>query len=340
MLLGAPSALSGKGCGGHFPTDLRSTPYGFTVGTRLNPYRFTVFAYVVFFAVNSDRMGPYHLPGGAAVPKTDLVVKSNKLIEASYRLDLVEQRIILAAIVEAREKQQGLGDGFITIDAKRFQRTFGMGSDNVYRQLKEAMDTLFNRFIVIRDIHPESGHERVTKVRWISSASYIDGAGAVQLQFAQGIVPFVSRLETEFTSYRLEKIGGMSSAHAVRLYELLIQFLSAGKREIEIAWLKEMLQLGDEYPRLDNFKRRVIDVAVQQINAHSDIRVAYTQRKTGRAVTHLVFAITSADSKPAAKPKRPRITKQQIAHAARPGETEDQVFRRLLEERGQLRLVV
>ena len=223
--------------------------------------------------------------------KQAIVVKSNKLIEASYRLDLIEQRVILAAIVEARESRKGLGDGFITLEAKRFGQTFGMEEGSVYGQLKTAMDTLFNRFIVVRDTHPESGHERVSKIRWISKASYIDGAGMVQLQFGQDIVPYISRLEKEFTPYRLEKIGGMSSAHAVRLYELLVQYLSLGKREIEIAWLKDILQLTDEYKAIKDFKKYVIELGVHQINEHSDIAVSYTQRKTGRTVTHLIFDI-------------------------------------------------
>src|SRR5712692_5137130 len=103
-----------------------------------------------------------NLGSGMTTEKQVIVVKSNKLIEASYRLDLIEQRIILAAIVRARETQTGLGDGFITLEARRFGKIFGMEEGSVYGQLKDAMDTLFNRFIVVRDIHPESGHERVS----------------------------------------------------------------------------------------------------------------------------------------------------------------------------------
>lgn len=273
--------------------------------------------------------------------KQVVVVKSNKLIEASYRLDLVEQRIILAAIVEARETQAGLGDGFITLEAKRFGEMFRMDDGSVYGQLKEALDTLFNRFIVVRDIHPESGHERVSKIRWISKSSYINGSGMIQLQFGQDIVPYISRLETEFTTYRLEKIGRMSSAHAVRLYELLVQYLSIGKREIEIAWLKETLQLDGQYKAIKDLKKYVIDLAVTQINEHSDIAVSYTQRKTGRAVTHLIFQIKAKPEakKIADKPKKQVIDRDYVNLHARPGETYDQAFKRLLEEAGQLRLV-
>lgn len=274
-----------------------------------------------------------------ATEKQVIVVKSNKLIEASYRLDLIEQRIILAAIVEARETQAGLGDGFITLEAKRFGKMFGMEEGSVYGQLRDAMDTLFNRFIVVRDIHPESGHERVSKIRWISKSSYINGAGLIQLQFGQDIVPYISRLETEFTSYRLEKIGHMTSAHAVRLYELLVQYLSIGKREIEVAWLKETLQLDGQYKAIKDLKKYVIDVAVTQINEHSDIAVSYAQRKTGRAVTHLIFDIKAKPEpkKVSEKPKKQVIDRDYVNLHARPGETYEQAFKRLLEEAGQQR---
>jgi plasmid replication initiation protein len=261
--------------------------------------------------------------------KQTIIVKSNKLVEASYRLDLIEQRVILYAIVEARETQKGLTDGFVTIEAKRFACMFGMEGGAVYDQLKEAMKTLFNRFIVARDIHPESGKERVSMIRWISTASYIDGAGAVQLRFATDMLPYITRLETEFTSYRLEKVGRMSSVHAVRLYELLVQYLSIGKREIEIAWLKETLGIADEYPRMDNLKRRVLEPALAQINEHSDIRVSYTQRKTGRTVTHLIFDIKPEPKPAQAKQKGGKLTDAEIRKHARPGETWEAAHARL-----------
>lgn len=278
-----------------------------------------------------------------ATEKSVIVVKSNKLIEAGYRLDLIEQRIILAAIVEARETQKGLGEGFITLEAKRFAQTFGMEGGGVYGQLKEAMATLFNRFIVVRDIHPESGKERVTQMRWISSASYIDGAGAVQIRFAQDMVPYISRLETEFTSYRLEKIGHMTSAHAVRLYELLVQYLKIGRREFEVTWLKGALGITGEYKAIKDFKKWVLDVATAQINEHSDIEVSYTQRKTGRAVTHLIFAIKvkaiPKEESPTKSSRHTVIDRAYVEQRAHPGESYDQAYRRLLEEAGQRRLV-
>jgi len=263
--------------------------------------------------------------------KNDLVVKSNRLVEASYRITLVEQQIILYAICRSREEQRGLSSETpVTISALDFARQFGADEDRVYGQLKEAMNTLYSRSVIIHDIDPETKNPRVTKTRWISAASYIDGAGKIQIVFAPLIIPFIVRLEKEFTAYRLEKIGHMTSIHAVRLYELLVQYLSIGSRELEIKWLKETLQVADEYPRIDNFKRRVIDVAETQINTHSDIRVSYTQRKTGRNVTHLNFTIRP--EKVAPRPTKLVINRAYVEQHARPGESYDDAFRRLLVE--------
>lgn len=253
--------------------------------------------------------------------KKEMVVKSNRLIEASYRLDLVEQRIILAAIVAARDSEKGLGEGFLTIRSKHFAQTFGMGEGTVYDQLKAALQSLYQRSVTFYDIDPESGMERVTQARWISSASYINGTGTIQLRFASEMVPYITRLKPGFTQYRLERIGRMSSAHAVRLYELLTQYKECSERKIAIADLKSMLELDGEYDRLDNFKRRVIDVAVDQINEHSDLQVSYIQLKTGRFITDLMFKI---------KVKTSAKKKDEF--------TSDQAYRDKLEANGQQRI--
>jgi len=236
--------------------------------------------------------------------KNELVVKSNRLVEASYRLTLAEQRIILFAIAEARRTQNGLSaDDFVDIQAADYAEMFDVPVKQAYEQIKEAGKTLFRRYVVLHDTHPESGKPRDTEVRWLSAASYIDGAGTIQLQFANAMVPFITRLEAQFTRYKLEKVAHMSSAYAIRLYELLMQWGSVGKREIELEWLKKALTVDENYGRLGNFKKWVVDVAVAQINAHSDLTASYAQRKTGRNVTHLTF--TFAPKEPPAPPRAP-----------------------------------
>ena len=232
--------------------------------------------------------------------KTELVVKSNRLIEASYRLGLNEQRIILYSICRCREEQKGLfPDLPVTITADAFAKQFpSVGRGNVYQQLKDAMDALYERSVTIHDIDPASGHARVKKTRWVSEAAYVDGAGNVQVIFTPEVIKYITRLEAEFTSYQLEKVGHMTSAHAVRIYELLTQHKDIGNRTINLAWLRETLQIApNEYKLTTNFIRKVIEVAVDQINKHSDLTVSYKPIKTGRAITDFAFKIKDKERK-------------------------------------------
>ena len=111
-----------------------------------------------------------------------------------------------------------------------------------------------------------------------------------------------------------------------------MQFLALKRREFDIAWLKETLQVSEEYPRLFDLKRRVLDLAVDQINAHTDITTSYTQRKTGRNVTHLNFKIDAKETEP--KPvKKPSLTRAYVEKQARPGESYETAIARLRAER-------
>jgi plasmid replication initiation protein len=259
--------------------------------------------------------------------KKNLVVKSNRLIEASYRLGLNEQRIILFAICRCREEQKGLfPDLPITITADAFAKQFpSMDKSNVYGQLKDAMSSLYSRSVMLHDIDPATNKSRVRETRWISEKAYINGAGHVQIVFTPEVIKYITRLEVEFTSYQLEKVGHMTSAHAIRIYELLTQHREIGARTLSLSFLREALRLEpDEYKLTGNFTRKVLDISVEQINKYSDITVSYKPQKTGRAITDFSFKIKGKERKA-------------IASSSATGS--DQTTRDGLEALGQQRLI-
>jgi plasmid replication initiation protein len=233
--------------------------------------------------------------------KQEIVTKSNRLIEASYRLDIAEQRIILMAISDSRNTGQGITpDNFLTIRADDYATLFGIDMAHAYNQLKGAAKTLFNRQVVVRGIDKETGKPSITTARWVQEITYVEGAGLIRVLFSSMMTPYITRLEKEFTSYKIESVSKMTSTYAIRLYELLIQWEKIGTRDIDLQDIKNMLGVDTEYASLKNFKARVLDVAVSQVNDHSDLNVSYENIKLGRVVTGFRF---SFESKPAPKPK-------------------------------------
>ena len=220
-----------------------------------------------------------------------LVVKDNSLINASYPLSLVEQRLILLAIIEARETGKGIDtETFLEIHAQHYAERFHADIKNTYAMLSDAVFALFNRQVTYLTIDEKRNKPEKRVVRWVSGISYVEGAGVVKLRFAPEIVPLITRLEKNFTSYELMQVANLN-LYATRLYELLVSWRSAGKTPIiEINDFRSKLGLLDqEYKLMHNFKSRVLDPAIKQINEHTDITVTYEQHKTGRTISGFSF---------------------------------------------------
>jgi plasmid replication initiation protein len=219
-----------------------------------------------------------------------IVVKSNKVIEASYKLSLYEQRILLACIAQIHSKEELLEECKFEISAKDIANLSKLENVNkVYQSLSEASDKLLSRQIILNDPDPDNPKIKQRKMNWMSHIDYFPGDGKVILQFSKGIIPYLSELSKNFTRYKLTSVTKFKSTYSIRLYELLIQWLSIGKRELDVELLKKQLQVEANYPRVTDLKKWVVDVAVQEINQHSNIEVKYTQRKAGRIITHFLF---------------------------------------------------
>ncbi|APW49183.1 replication initiation protein RepM [Acinetobacter lwoffii] len=221
----------------------------------------------------------------------DLVVKDNALINASYNLDLVEQRLILLAIVEARDSGRGINaNDPLEVHAESYVNQFNVARQTAYQALKDACKDLFVRQFSYQEINKRGNVENVLS-RWVSEIRYIDDEATVKLIFAPAIVPLITRLEEQFTKYELQQISNLSSAYAVRLYELLIAWRSTGQTPIiELAEFRQKIGvLDDEYTRMGNFKDRVLNLAIAQINEHTDINVQCQQHKKGRNISGFSF---------------------------------------------------
>ena len=237
--------------------------------------------------------------------KSNLVVKTNQLNSALQNLSLAEIRIIQLAIVDARETQTGLSaDKPLRIESGRYSEVFETTRQNAYQRMKEAEDTLFTRRFSFID---DDG--KLVKSRWISQVKYLDNEGAIEIAFTPAVVKGISRIngaEDFFTSYLLEQTTAMGSNYSVRLYELLAQWKKAKSSPVfELNKFREQLGLGvDEYKRMGDFKKRVLELAVSEINEKSDLKVSYEQEKRGRRITGFKFTVKTKDKPKDATPDR------------------------------------
>ena len=226
--------------------------------------------------------------------KNSLIVKDNALINASYNLELTEQRLIMLAIINARESGQGItADSKLEIHASDYANLFNVSIDASYKALREAVNNLFNRQFSYTAEYKKTGKTGIVRSRWVSRIFYVDDLALLEITFAPDVVPLVTRLEEHFTSYQAKQVAHLTSKYATRLYELLIAWREVGKvPQIEISEFRNRLGLLEsEYTAMSDFKKRVLEPSIKQINEHTDITATYEQHKKGRLISGFSFKL-------------------------------------------------
>lgn len=221
-----------------------------------------------------------------------LVVKANSLIDASFNLSLVEQRLMLLAITEARELPHLSPETPIEVRAVTYREQYNVDRSESYKQLAEASKQLFNRQFSYIDTYKND--DAVSVSRWVNEVTYVTDKGVVVLYLNRNVISMISRLEEQFTKYHLMQISDLSSQYSVRLYELMAKYINLGNsRKYPIEEIRGLFGIGiNEYKSMSDFKKRVLDLATNEINKKTDITVKYEQFKAGRVITHLLFKIT------------------------------------------------
>ena len=244
---------------------------------------------------------------------TDTVVKSNRLNMAIQNLSLIEIRIIQLAIIDARETGEGLStDKPLIIAASRYADVFGVSRQTARQAILDAEKTLFERrFTFIDDIDGKP-----VKSRWLQRVKYLDNEAAIEVCFTYDVVTEISRihgLEKYFTQYLLRQTSQLKSIYSVRLYELLVQWKTAKKTSLfELKTFREQLGLGvNDYKTMGNFKARVLDNAVNEINEKSDLKISYEQVKKGVAIAGFKFKVLTKD-----KPKKSQLDNSRDVNTA------------------------
>lgn len=231
---------------------------------------------------------------------TDIVVKSHRLNTATQYLSLTEVRIMQLAIIDARETQTGLTtDSPLTISAARYAEVFNVSRQTAWEAIQAATKTLFERRFSFLD-----SDDYVVKSRWVQRVKYLEDLASIEIILTYDVVNEITRIdgcEQFFTQYLLEQTASMNSAYSVRLYELLNQWRKAKKTPLfKLEIFREQLGVSEnEYKLMSDFKKRVLNVAVDEINEKSDLKVSYEQKKKGRKIVGFEFKVLTKN-----KPKQ------------------------------------
>ncbi len=220
----------------------------------------------------------------------NIIVKRNDFLKMGYSLSIQEQRIILCCVSQIDSREKTTHNDEFVVSVQQIHDIFGdEKKSHMYKGLSEATDRLGNRWIVNRS---DDG-KKVSKLRWVWKIQYNAEQGDITLNFSRDVLDYLTDISKTFTKYKLSDVSNFRCMYSIRIYELIQQWAGVGEVEYSLDELRERLDLGEKYGRWADFKRNVIDLAVDEINEHSNLNLSYGMRKSRRSVVGVMFYFTT-----------------------------------------------
>ncbi|RXI76511.1 replication initiation protein, partial [Clostridium perfringens] len=220
--------------------------------------------------------------------KNYLVTKSNYFImNSSYDLSLEEQKIILTLASMVQPNDEEFKPYIFKISD--FMELLGVNTKTKYTEIPKITKDLMKKVFEIEE------DDVIIQTAWLSSATYKKGSGIVELEFSPKLKPYMLKLNSMFTQYKLANILSMKSKYSPRIYEILKcnEFKKQNFVEIKITELRRLLKAENIYPLYSDFKRYIIIRTKKELKKLSDIWFEFEEIKTGRKVTSIRFYIYS-----------------------------------------------
>lgn len=226
--------------------------------------------------------------------KNNIVNKHQELVRnARYSLSNLGIKVVSVLISMIRVSDEDFKEYLIKVSD--FKELIGSTSKNTYEYVDVMTDELMKKPFKIGD----------EKFNWVYYAKYKEGESAVVLKIAPELKPYLLALKNNFLQYNIVNILALKSAYVIRLYELCKDHLAEGTRykdsnknvlfDMKIDRLRELFEIPESYQYSSHIKKHILDKAVEQFKAKTDIQITYTEQKIGRKVDRIIITVKSND---------------------------------------------
>jgi len=133
----------------------------------------------------------------------EIVVKSNAVIEASYRLSPCEFHVLHACLAQIDSTIVLKEQSEFTLHATDYAKLTGVSRNRAYDALKEASKKLIERKVVIKDPTSLKSKDDYLVTLWVYAIKYKETTASITLCFSPYILPYLTQLRGRYTQYEL-----------------------------------------------------------------------------------------------------------------------------------------
>lgn len=200
-----------------------------------------------------------------------IIKQDNSITNARYDFTACQLDILFCTMGKIHDEDEN--NKVYAIYAKEIEALTGRHWQ--YAQFKAATESMGSRMFEL------NLEDRYRQFWLFQSVDYITGEGKIQIKFSEDAIHLLKQLKNSFTTYELQSALSMSSKYAKRIYQMCSQWKDIGEtKRFEIIEFKKNVGLIDnkgneQFEGISMFKKYVLDIAVKQINQHSDLAISY-----------------------------------------------------------------
>lgn len=214
--------------------------------------------------------------------ETAIVEKRNVLNELrSNNMSLQELRLF--SIYLSKINPYDVSTRKVKFPLEEFRQIMGIGSDMNITHFKFTVRHILQQIVEVPNENG-SGYTAFQLFKEAVVEKDSNDEWYVEFDSHDRALPLMFDFKNKYFKYELWNALRLKSPNQVRMYEILKQYESLGKRELSVQELRELLGIKkEEYSdRWNNFKVRVLDSCQQALAESTDIKFTYERGKVGK----------------------------------------------------------
>ena len=134
-------------------------------------------------------------------------------------------------------------------------------------------------------------------IKWFEIFNFESSNGILEVKLNEKLKPYLLNLKNRFVLAQLDSILNLNGYYSKRFYLLLAQYKKMQKYKYDLIKLHKILSTPNSLQKLySNFKLRVLDFSINEINKNTELNVEYEENKIGKSVNSLNFRIPKVDN--------------------------------------------
>jgi len=229
------------------------------------------------------------------------VWRSNRLVQASYKLTLAEYRCMWQVLSRIYMKDGISPDTLYSIDLDDYATTWNISRNQAYIDVNKGLKQLINRTVTVRtkDILELEGNKSTEPIKWVDKI-VLSKEGVPAIKWNASVIPYLMSANKFFTRLRMDSLIKLRKFSYIRLYEVLKQYEMISHRTLSVEELQDILDIDRTYKTFGHLNSRKIEPAIKAINEYTEIGVSYDKKdykKAGKRVVSIKFHITRWEKK-------------------------------------------